>query len=138
MWPWLIACRPHPGCHSPSMDPPPAPAGAGLAVSVAPISARRDLVARVRPPGAEVRWQVDGADAGIRGLRVPAHRVRPGQTWTAVASAGGRTARDRATVPTPLGGNVLVVVLDDVGVDQVAAYGLNDLAPPTPTLSALA
>ncbi|MEQ1565957.1 MAG: sulfatase-like hydrolase/transferase [Myxococcota bacterium] len=33
--------------------------------------------------------------------------------------------------------NVLIVLLDDVGADKVAAYGFPD-APPTPTLSALA
>ncbi len=33
--------------------------------------------------------------------------------------------------------NVLVVVMDDVGVDQVSAYGFED-APPTPTLDGLA
>jgi arylsulfatase A-like enzyme len=34
--------------------------------------------------------------------------------------------------------NVLLVVLDDVGVDKVAAYGESKDAPPTPTLSGLA
>lgn len=34
--------------------------------------------------------------------------------------------------------NVLVIVLDDVGVDKVEAYGLAPNCPPTPTLSALA
>jgi arylsulfatase A-like enzyme len=53
------------------------------------------------------------------------------------------TADPPVAVPTPPEenpgpGNVLLVVLDDVGVDKVAAYGLNPLAPPTPTLDALA
>ena len=41
-------------------------------------------------------------------------------------------------VPAGTPPNVLVVVLDDVGTDQVRAYGEHPAAPPTPTLDALA
>ncbi|HHO54473.1 MAG TPA: hypothetical protein ENK18_27275 [Deltaproteobacteria bacterium] len=34
--------------------------------------------------------------------------------------------------------NVLVVLLDDVGIDHVSTYGVDPAAPPTPTLDALA
>jgi arylsulfatase A-like enzyme len=38
----------------------------------------------------------------------------------------------------PTDTNVLVIVLDDVGVDKVQAYGVSESAPPTPALSRLA
>lgn len=53
-------------------------------------------------------------------------------------------ASDPAPAPAPAAKvhptdtNILLVVLDDVGVDKVAAYGLAESAPPTPTLSRLA
>lgn len=40
-----------------------------------------------------------------------------------------------AQAPAP---NVLIVVLDDVGIDQLTAYGVNPEAAPTPVLSSLA
>jgi hypothetical protein len=40
--------------------------------------------------------------------------------------------------PRDLGGDVLVVVLDDIGVESIGAYGLRTDAPPTPRLDALA
>lgn len=44
-----------------------------------------------------------------------------------------------SSVPSSLHGtNVLVALLDDVGVDKAAVYGEHELAPPTPTLDALA
>ncbi|MBA2320098.1 MAG: sulfatase-like hydrolase/transferase, partial [Deltaproteobacteria bacterium] len=44
------------------------------------------------------------------------------------------------TAPSPITptGNVLVVVLDDVGVDKIGSYGFNPDAPSTPVFDALA
>lgn len=49
------------------------------------------------------------------------------------APAEPAVARERQGPP-----NVLLVILDDVGVDRVAAYGETSTATPTPTLSGLA
>jgi len=38
----------------------------------------------------------------------------------------------------PIGGNVLILFLDDVGVDKVGAYGVHPDAPPTPNIDGLA
>ncbi|MEX1025652.1 MAG: sulfatase-like hydrolase/transferase [Planctomycetota bacterium] len=40
--------------------------------------------------------------------------------------------------PGPLPPNVLVILIDDIGVDSVATYGRSPDAPPTPTMDALA
>lgn len=48
-----------------------------------------------------------------------------------------RTVRAAGDVPQPPGTNVLVVLLDDVGRDKLAAYGSTDPAP-TPAIDALA
>ena len=48
--------------------------------------------------------------------------------------AGGGVPWRMPTTETP---NVMVVVLDDVGVDQISAYGWKG-APPTPNIDALA
>lgn len=51
---------------------------------------------------------------------------------------GPRFAHTSPTSPEIAGVNVLVVLLDDVGVDQVGAYGTHPEPPPTPTIDALA
>ena len=51
------------------------------------------------------------------------------------SSAAGASTADTAAGELPP--NVLLVLLDDVGVDKVGAYGA-EAAPPTPTLDALA
>jgi arylsulfatase A-like enzyme len=137
MWAWLAACHAN---RCPVPADPGAPAatiehGRGLWVD-APTSLR-DLHARVSPARTPVRWEVDGVDAGIAGLTVPARVLVPRQRWEAVATIDGAEVRASVVVPDPPGGNVLVLVLDDVGVDKVRAYG-HPTAPPTPTLDALA
>src|SRR5688572_17762996 len=47
----------------------------------------------------------------------------PGGAWT--------------ELPVPRGGNVLVIVLDDLGIDRLGAYGLGADLPPTPVLDGL-
>lgn len=51
--------------------------------------------------------------------------------------ASGRTREPTPSTPE-LPGNVLVVLLDDVGTDKVSAYAEHPAAPATPTLDALA
>lgn len=97
----------------------------------------RDLEAVLAGPGT-FRWLEDGVDAGLVDVPVPAHRVWPGATWTVVAALeDGRTGEATHVVPEPPGGNVLVLLLDDVGVDKVGAYG-GPYASPTPRIDGLA
>jgi arylsulfatase B len=54
----------------------------------------------------------------------------------ALAGCGGG---DDPSAPAPQRpANLLVIVLDDIGVDKIAAYGEHPLAPPTPNIDALA
>jgi arylsulfatase B len=52
-------------------------------------------------------------------------------------SACSRDVADE-TEPLPENTNILVILIDDVGIDKVASYGVGVPAPPTPTLDALA
>jgi arylsulfatase A-like enzyme len=52
----------------------------------------------------------------------------------AACSKGGGS---QAPGATPLPGNVLMIVADDVGVDMIGAYGVHPQHPPTPNLDAL-
>ncbi|MCB9691884.1 MAG: sulfatase-like hydrolase/transferase [Alphaproteobacteria bacterium] len=117
----LLACRP--------------PEGLDVSIHTGP--GIRDLEAVVDGP-ATFRWLEDGVDVGVDGRVVPADRVWPGSTWRVeVTVPDGRTGTAELTVPEPPGGNVIVFLLDDVGVDKVGAYG-GDFAAHTPTLDGLA
>ncbi|MEZ4239056.1 MAG: sulfatase-like hydrolase/transferase [Myxococcota bacterium] len=111
-------------------------------MSIAVRPGLRDLVATAAlPEGAAPvwSWQRDGEETAFRSERVPVEALAPGQSWTVRVSTGDRVGEATAVVPEPPGGNVVVVVLDDIGVDKLAAYGLDPGAvPPTPTLDALA
>ncbi len=96
----------------------------------------RDLSVRADPT-AQIEWSLDGTPAGS-GPRVPAHEVRPGQEWSVTVTIGGEAATDRIEISDPPGGNVLILLFDDIGIDHVGSYGINPAAPPTPTLDALA
>ena len=112
-----------------------APVDASLRIE--PVHGIRDLVAVTQSPPREISWTSPGREQ-IRGDRVPAHALWPGDTWTVTARfRNGDVATDAITVPEPPGGNVLVILLDDVGVDKVSAYG-DPASPATPTLDGLA
>lgn len=104
-----------------------------------------DLVAA--PTGAlpeelDWSWTVDETPSSYRTNRIPAHAIYPGQHWTVSASWPGEPddiiATDDIDIQAAPGGNVMLVILDDIGVDKLQMYGLNPLAPPTPTLDSLA
>ncbi|MFT4624216.1 MAG: arylsulfatase A-like enzyme [Myxococcota bacterium] len=84
----------------------------------------------------EIAWTVNGipwpglADDG----RVPAGVTRAGDRW--VCSRGGHASAP--VVVTAPGGNVLIVLLDDIGVDKIALYGDHPNPSPTPHLDQLA
>lgn len=62
--------------------------------------------------------------------------------WVACTTPASRSVLDRQTVATPpeppAAENVLVVIMDDVGTDQLALYGVQPDQAPTPNLDALA
>ncbi|MFW5653135.1 MAG: sulfatase-like hydrolase/transferase [Planctomycetota bacterium] len=66
-----------------------------------------------------------------------------GQSLEAATSEGAATAQapgpsDGRVSPDEQRDNILLVIADDLGVDQVAAYGLGVNPAPTPTISSLA
>lgn len=110
---------------------PPGP----LSVTIEQAAGNRDLVPVVNQP-ATLTWTVDGALTPHLD-RVPARHLQPGQQWTVTATRDGVEATAHHRIPEPPGGNVLVMLLDDVGVDKLASYD-GPYAPPTPRLDALA
>jgi arylsulfatase A-like enzyme len=125
---WFLAC---------AEDPP-----ADLTVRVEVRAGIHDLVAQVVEPGVDPedvdwRWVRDGSPSPNEGPVVPAAELRPGQEWTAIAEVRGVSARATVTVPEVPGGNVLVVIVDDVGIEKLSIYGA-PTGPSTPTLDALA
>ena len=58
----------------------------------------------------------------------------------ACAEADERASRQDPSEPTapPGAENVLIVVIDDIGIDKIGAYGKHAEAPPTPVMDALA
>ncbi|HHO54219.1 MAG TPA: hypothetical protein ENK18_25955 [Deltaproteobacteria bacterium] len=66
---------------------------------------------------------------------VPAREV-VGGTWT--CSAADERVQPRSVTVAPQGGNVLVILMDDVGIDNVGLYGVGSDPPPTPNLDGLA
>lgn len=108
-----------------------------------------DLVAEVTGPVGvprRFRWERDGQTVGDWQGRVPVSEIAPGQRWTVHLTTLGGTVQASATIPDLPPENVLVVVLDDIGVDKLARYGI-DPGPatgtvavdtvPTPTLDGL-
>ena len=87
------------------------------------------------------QWFVDEEQKPVVwGSNIAEGVVRSGERWTCEAWSSGGLASLHASVtvgPAP-GGNILLVLLDDVGVDKVAVYDEHPDAPPTPTLDALA
>ncbi|MCB9674971.1 MAG: sulfatase-like hydrolase/transferase [Alphaproteobacteria bacterium] len=114
--------------------------GPPITVSIAPaepVQGRDALVCETA--ASRVHWLVDGAPVpAVSGKEVPAETTRLGREWTCVADV--RPVKVEATVTArPLGGNVLVFLIDDIGVDKVAVYDQLDDAPPqTPVIDGLA
>ncbi|MBX2799154.1 MAG: sulfatase-like hydrolase/transferase [Myxococcales bacterium] len=98
----------------------------------------RDLVAHTTPPLAELSWTHNGEPEPSYGTMVPARDVRPGDRFTVTATVGTASTTAEVEIGDPPGGNVLVLLLDDVGVDHVGVYDKNPAAPPTPRIDQLA
>jgi arylsulfatase A-like enzyme len=53
-------------------------------------------------------------------------------------TSGGADSTTSTPAAGPIGQNILLVLIDDIGVEKVAHYGIGAPAPPTPTLDQLA
>jgi arylsulfatase B len=87
------------------------------------------------PEGWSLAWQRNGlpfADAAEVGPGV----TRGGELWTCIATRGAETASRSVEIVAP-GGNILVLLLDDIGVDKVGGYGEHPQPSATPTLDGL-
>lgn len=122
------------------------PASASVTIVPSQPSAREALQCVITPPSPHhVRWTVDGVPFVGSGTTHPGDTVPAGVTdwgehWTCTAvpdDLSARPASAEVMTSEPPGGNVLVVLLDDVGLDKVGAYGLHPSPPPTPNLDAL-
>jgi arylsulfatase A-like enzyme len=92
-------------------------------------------------------WTADGAPA-----TADAETTYPGDTISELAAASARTwactltatsasgqSIDTAEIrPAAAGGNILVIVMDDWGVDKMGAYAEHPAPAPTPNMDALA
>lgn len=82
---------------------------------------------------ASPRWRVDGRPAGTtRELRVP------DEVGAAVVCEGDGASDVVGIAADATPGNVLLVILDDVGVDRIGPYGVSKQVPKTPTIDRLA
>lgn len=74
------------------------------------------------------------------GDRVPRALTAAGEQWTCTASwpSGPELSAVVQVEQGPPGGNLLLVVADDLGVDKVSAYGYHPDPPVTPTIDGLA
>lgn len=94
----------------------------------------RDTLRCAAPDGAPVRWSVDGGEPErLRDGVVPAERVREGRAWTCVAEGYAPVTLE----PRIAGGNVLVLLLDDIGRDRLRAFGGVESGAFTPAIDAL-
>ncbi len=131
MW-FLIGCQPD--VDPPETDPP-EPSVLTLE-SASPLGGVADLVCDAEP-AAPLRLMRQGAVVaeGPSPLVLPAHLVVAG-AWVCEAADGGG-ARAELDLEAP-GGNLLVMLIDDMGIDNFAAYGVAPDPPPMPNLDALA
>ncbi len=100
------------------------------------------------PLSVAITWTVDGVPWDGEptttiwpGDTVPPGVTRNGETWSceAIASDGSSEsapAADSVTLEAP-GGNVLLVVIDDVGLDKVSGYGAHPTPSITPVMDSL-
>lgn len=105
-------------------DAPPPP-------ELSPAAPRAGIDALACSATGPVAWSHDGTDVAIDDPQVEPWELKPGQ-WSCTTDGGTATV-DVA----PVGGNILLVLLDDIGVDQAASYGLHPDTPPMPTLDRL-
>jgi len=97
----------------------------------------RDLTAATSGE-TSVRWTRRHDGYEVEGSVVGAYDVHPGDVWNVVATGPSGVTEVEHTVAPPPGGNVLLVVVDDIGIDHIGAYGVGVDPPETPRMDALA
>ncbi len=83
--------------------------------------------------GSRVAWSVDGAEVATEDGVVPAPLVRAGSRWECTAQG----ATPRVLEPQVAGGNVLVLLVDDIGRDRLRSFGGTEARAQTPAIDAL-
>ncbi len=114
-----------------------APVTAPPSLAITQPAGIRDLRAAA-DADATLRWTRRRDGLVIDGPVVSALEVFPGDTWDVVATGPRGTATAEHVVAPAPGGNVLFVVIDDVGIDHFGAYGVGVDPPQTPRMDALA
>ncbi|MCB9683759.1 MAG: sulfatase-like hydrolase/transferase [Alphaproteobacteria bacterium] len=108
---------------------------ARLALSVDTPLGIRDWTAHTTI-AADVTWS--SGQQRVDGPVLGADHLHPGDVWTVRATTADQEVSQVLTVPEPPGGNLLVLLIDDVGIDHVGAYHAGTAPPPTPRMDALA
>jgi len=126
---WLLIVL---GCSPPADDPIPGEIfRPGPALG--PTAPRAGVDALVCDGEGPLRWTHDGAEVSVDGGEVLPWELTPG-TWACEDDHGRTEVQVRA-----VGGNLVVVLLDDIGIDKIGHYGTEAVStPPTPTLDRLA
>lgn len=141
----LIACaaeeapdRPADPAESGTLGPDTAEDPDALAVQITPPTPRAgmDSLYCAAPDDAALSWWHEGSLTSHVGPELHPHDVAPG-TWRCDATLRGKTGSSEV-VASPIGGNLLVVLLDDIGLDKVGVYGMHPKPAPTPVLDRLA
>ena len=94
------------------------------------------------PLAVRIAWERDGEGVEHPPL-LPRYVVGPGEHWRCVATAASadgvsHTATAEFETEAAPGDNVLILIADDLGIDNVGAYGHVDDPPSTPRLDTLA
>jgi arylsulfatase B len=90
----------------------------------------------------DVTWDGPTTTRVLPGDGIPPKTVAFGERWrcevTVTDGGSDVSATASAQVGEPPGGNVLILLADDMGVDKVGVYGEHPEPPPTPVIDALA
>jgi len=95
-----------------------------------------------------IAWTLDGVSwtgatsaADYPGDTIPAGHTQVDDQWRCTASASapsGPQLAENLVLIAPWGGNILILIADDIGTDKVGFTGEHPDAPPTPRLDTLA
>ena len=138
-------------------DHPPFPAAVAI-VPEQPVEGVDDLTCTIMvdsvdldldPISYTIRWEVDGVDytgplntTSITGDTLPADQFVHGQEWVCFATPndGSQDGKESTSyrAESLTAPNLLVILIDDVGVDRIGLYGQNPYPAPTPNIDALA
>jgi arylsulfatase A-like enzyme len=89
------------------------------------------------PDQSTIHWLVDDVEVGT-GAVLPVAPTTGQRITCRVDPFDGSSTGASVSTSVRMPGNVLLIVLDDVGVDQLGLYGIGPEVAPTPTIDALA